>query len=156
MKIRPQIVEMIATAGYIGRLPLSPGTFGSAIGLLIYFIMPTLPQPFILLGLIGFVIFSIRIAGEAEKLFAAKDPRCIVIDEVAGMLVTFFALPRTVFIGIAGFAVFRLLDILKPFPIKYAERKCPGGIGVVMDDVIAGLMSNVLVRIFLMIMNASK
>jgi phosphatidylglycerophosphatase A len=156
MKIRPQIVEMIATAGYVGRLPLSPGTFGSAIGLLIYFIMPTLPQTFILLGLIGFVIFSIWIAGEAEKLFAAKDPGCIVIDEVAGMLVTFFALPRTVFIGIAGFAVFRLLDILKPFPIKYAERKCPGGIGVVMDDVIAGLMSNMLVRIFLMIMNASK
>ena len=156
MKIRPQIVEMIATAGYVGRLPLFPGTFGSAIGLLIYFIMPALPKPFILLGLIGFVLFSVWISGEAEKLFAAKDPGCIVIDEVAGMLVTFFALPRTVFIGIAGFAVFRLLDILKPFPIKYAERKCPGGIGVVMDDVIAGLMSNVLVRIFLMIMHASK
>lgn len=156
MKIRPQLVEMIATAGYVGRMPMAPGTFGSAVGLLIYFVMPTLPQPFILFGLIGFVIFSIWIAGEAEKLFAAKDPGCIVIDEVAGMLVTFFALPRTICIGIVGFSVFRLLDILKPFPIKYAQRKCPGGIGVVMDDVIAGLMSNVLVRIFLMIMDASK
>jgi phosphatidylglycerophosphatase A len=153
MKIRPQIVAMIATAGYVGRLPLAPGTFGSAIGLLIYFIMPTLPQSFILLGLIGFVLFSVWISGEAEKLFAAKDPGCIVIDEVAGMLVTFFALPRTVFVGIAGFFIFRLLDILKPFPIKFLERKCPGGIGVVIDDVVAGLISNVILRIMLMIIN---
>jgi phosphatidylglycerophosphatase A len=156
MKIRPQIVEMIATAGYIGRLPLAPGTFGSVIGLLIYFIMPIFPQHFILLGLIGFVVFSIWIAGEAEKVLAAKDPGCIVIDEVAGMLVTFFALPRTVFIGIAGFLIFRLLDILKPFPIRFLERKCSGGIGVVIDDVIAGLMSNSLVRILLIIMNPSQ
>jgi phosphatidylglycerophosphatase A len=156
MKIRPKIVEMIATAGYIGRLPLAPGTFGSVIGLLIYFIMPILPQRFILLGLIGFVVFSIWIAGEAEKVLAAKDPGCIVIDEVAGMLVTFFTLPRTVFIGIAGFLTFRLLDILKPFPIRFMEKKCPGGIGVVMDDVIAGLMSNALVHILLIIMNPSR
>jgi phosphatidylglycerophosphatase A len=156
MKIRPKIVEMIATAGYIGRLPMAPGTFGSAIGLLIYFIMPSLPQAFIFLGLIGFVLFSIWIAGEAEKVLAAKDPGCIVIDEVAGMLVTFFALPQTVFIGISGFLIFRLLDILKPFPVKFMEKKCPGGIGVVMDDVIAGLMSNALLHILLIIVNPSQ
>jgi phosphatidylglycerophosphatase A len=151
MKIRPQIVEMIATAGYVGRVPLAPGTFGSAIGLLIYFIIPVLPQHYILLGLIGFVLLSIWIAGEAEKTLAAKDPGCIVIDEVVGMLITFFALPQTIFIGIAGFVIFRFLDILKPFPIKLVERKCPGGIGVVMDDLIAGLMSNVALRAMLML-----
>ena len=153
MKIRPKIVEVIATVGYVGRLPIAPGTFGSAVGLLIYSVTPTLPLVIIFLGLIGFVLFSVWIAGEAEKLFAAKDPGCIVIDEVAGMLVTFFALPRTVFVGIAGFFIFRLLDILKPFPIKFLERQCPGGIGVVIDDVVAGLISNVILRIMLMIIN---
>jgi phosphatidylglycerophosphatase A len=156
MKIRSQIVEVFVTVGYVGRLPLAPGTFGSAIGFLIYFAMPAMPKLFILCGLIGFVLFAIWVAGEAEKLFAAKDPGCIVIDEVAGMMVAFFALPRTVFIGIVGFVVFRFLDILKPFPIKLMERKCPGGIGVVMDDVIAGLMSNMVLRLLLMIMNPSQ
>jgi phosphatidylglycerophosphatase A len=151
MKIRPQIIEFIATAGYVGRLPLAPGTFGSFIGLLIHFATPSLPQGYLVFGLIGFVLLAVWIAGEAEKIFAAKDPGFIVIDEVAGMLVTFFDFPRTVFIGIAGFVIFRMLDILKPFPIKYVEKKCPGGIGVVMDDVIAGLMSNAMVRILLLL-----
>jgi phosphatidylglycerophosphatase A len=87
---------------------------------------------------------------------AAKDPGCIVIDEMAGMMVTCFALPRTIYIGIAGFVIFRLLDITKPFPIKYMERKCPGGIGVVIDDVIAGLMSNAALRVLLMIVSPSQ
>lgn len=87
---------------------------------------------------------------------AAKDPGCIVIDEVAGMMVTCFALPHTIYIGIAGFVLFRLLDITKPFPIKYMERKCPGGIGVVIDDVIAGLMSNAALRVLLMVVSPSQ
>jgi phosphatidylglycerophosphatase A len=155
MKIRPQTVELIATVGYVGRLPLAPGTLGSAIGLPIYWIMPALPPFLVLGGLIGFIIFSFWIAGEAEKILGAKDPGCIVIDEVAGMLVAFYALPRAVLIGMAGFVIFRLLDILKPFPIRLMETKCPGGIGVVMDDVIAGLMSNALLRVMLMIINPS-
>ena len=156
MKIRPKIVEIIATVGYVGHLPLAPGTFGSAIGLFIYFVMPSLPLAVIFLGLAGFILFSVWIAGEAEKIFAAKDPGCIVIDEVAGMSVALFALPCSVFIGVAGFVIFRLVDIFKPFPIKFLEKKCPGGIGVVIDDVIAGLMSNAAVRILLMIMNPSQ
>jgi phosphatidylglycerophosphatase A len=150
MKIRPKLVEGIATAGYIGYLPKAPGTFGSLIGCLIYPVMPLLPKAVVFLGLIGFFFFSAWIAGKAEKILHAKDPGCIVIDEIVGMAVTYFALPFSAFIGIAGFVIFRFFDILKPYPIKLFEQKCPGGIGVVIDDVIAGIFSNIVLQLIVL------
>ena len=155
MKIRPQIAEAIATAGYIGYVPIAPGTFGAAIGCLIYLVMPFFSLPIVFIGLAGFIVFSAWIAGEAEKILNTKDPGCIIIDEIAGMAVTFFALPCSVYIGVAGFAIFRFFDILKPFPIKWLEKKCPGGFGVVIDDVAAGVISNIVLRILMLVTNHS-
>ncbi len=149
MKIRIRIIEVAATAGYLGRLPKAPGTFGAAGGLLIYLLMPDVPDIFVFGGVIGFMAFSIWIAGEAEKLFCVKDPAWIVIDEVAGMWVALFGHPRIWWVGIAGFLLFRLFDIFKPFPIGWIETKCRGGFGVVADDVIAGLMSNFVLHMIL-------
>jgi len=151
MKIRPKLVEGIATAGYIGYLPFAPGTFGSMIGCLIYPVMACLPITIVLVGLIVFFLLSVSIAGEAEKIFNTKDPGCIVIDEIAGIAVTFFSMPFSLYIGFAGFVLFRFFDILKPYPIKLLEKKCSGGFGVVIDDVIAGIMSNLVLRILLII-----
>ena len=153
MKIRPKIAEAIATAGYIGYVPFAPGTFGSVVGCLIYLVMPRFPVTTVLFGLIVLIIFAAWIAGEAEKALNAKDPGCIVIDEIAGMALTFFALPFSVYIGVAGFALFRFFDILKPFPIRWLGDKCPGGIGVVIDDVAAGVMSNLILRFLLVVMH---
>jgi phosphatidylglycerophosphatase A len=90
------------------------------------------------------------VAGEAEKTLGDKDPGCIVIDEIAGMAVTFFALDFSWAVAIAGFALFRFFDVLKPFPIRYLEKRYGGGFGVVIDDVAAGVISNLVLRVGLM------
>lgn len=150
MNIRSRIATGIATAGFAKKVPFAPGTFGSLIGLPIYYVMSFFPLPVVFFGLVGFIVFASWIAGEAEKALGDKDPGCIVIDEIAGMAVTFFAVDFSWTIGIAGFVLFRFFDILKPFPIRYLEKRYSGGFGVVIDDVAAGVMSNLVLRIGLL------
>ena len=95
------------------------------------------------------IVLAVWLAGASEKLLGRKDPGCIVIDEIAGMLVTMAGLPFTFFTAVAGFVLFRILDILKPFPIRTLERKIPGGTGIVIDDVVAGIIANITLRIML-------
>ena len=147
MNIRSRIATGIATAGFAKHVPFAPGTFGSLLGLPIYYVMSFFPLPAVFFALMGFIVFASWIAGEAEKALDDKDPGCIVIDEIAGMAITFFALDFSWTIGIAGFVLFRFFDILKPFPIRYLEKRYSGGFGVVIDDVAAGLMSNLVLRI---------
>ena len=87
-------------------------------------------------------------AGEAEKVFKKKDSRLIVIDEMAGFLVTLFLIPWNAKSIAAGFFLFRLIDIVKPFPIRRLER-LPGGWGVVTDDVLAGIYANAILRVIM-------
>jgi len=82
-------------------------------------------------------------------LIGGKDPSSIVIDEIAGMTVTLLGIPLTPFSLILGFLVFRAFDILKPFPIRLLDQKVPGGAGIVLDDVMAGIYGNLLIRIVL-------
>jgi len=89
------------------------------------------------------------IANEAEKVFNSKDPGCIVIDEIAGIILTLFGLPFNIISVAAGFFVFRVLDIWKPYPIRLLENKFSGGFGIVLDDVAAGILSNLILRFFL-------
>lgn len=86
-------------------------------------------------------------AAAAEKILKKKDAAEIVIDEIAGLMVTFIGLPFTLKTVIAGFIIFRTFDILKPFPIRLLEKKIAGGPGVVLDDVLAGLYANLIIRL---------
>jgi phosphatidylglycerophosphatase A len=86
-------------------------------------------------------------AHEAEIILKAEDPGCIVIDEVAGMLVTLIGLPFNMISVFGGFLIFRILDIWKPYPIRFLERKLSGGVGIVMDDVVAGVLGNIILRV---------
>ena len=86
----------------------------------------------------------------AEKILKQNDPGCIVIDEIAGIMVTFLSLPFNTITVIAGFLIFRFFDILKPFPIRPIERKLAGGTGIVMDDLLAGVYSNIALRLLFM------
>lgn len=146
MKNRKQDILFLATGFYVGYIPFAPGTFGSLVGL-----------PFCLLfGLTGtkgaffltllFICFAIGIAHQAEKYLQKKDPGPIVIDEMAGMLVTFLAIPFTAETAVLGFYIFRILDIAKPAPIRYLEKHLPGGAGIVLDDVAAGIFANLILR----------
>lgn len=89
---------------------------------------------------------GVYIAGEAEDIYQEKDSPVIVIDEIACMLLTFLFLPGGIKILLAGFISFRIFDILKPFPIRMAERRLGGGWGIMCDDILAGVFANLLVR----------
>jgi len=89
------------------------------------------------------------ISDAAERTLKRKDPGCIVVDEIAGMVVTLIGLPFNIATAVTGFILFRILDILKPFPIRVLDQRLPGGLGIVADDVVAGIFSNIIIRILL-------
>ena len=136
----------VATCGAIGYLPI-PGTFGAALGLLLVVATARLRLPragsSILLAAAAAAVFVLGVwaAREAETFFAAKDPGYVVIDEVVGQMVTYLANPQAGWRWLlTGFVVFRILDVIKPFPARRAER-LPGGWGIMTDGVVAGLYS---------------
>ncbi len=150
---RDKMVVCIATGFYTGNIPWAPGTFGTLPGLLLCFFLARLPLSASILLILLLIALAIRVAGEAEKMLGQKDPGCIVIDEIAGMAVTLMALPFTLQTAIAGFLLFRVFDILKPPPIRIIDKKVHGGIGIVLDDVIAGVFANLVLRTGLWLLN---
>ncbi len=147
MKFRERAVLFLATGFFIGTVPFAPGTFGSIIGLPICYLISRLNILIAVICTILFILFAIWMAAVAEKLLKRKDAGEIVIDEIAGLIVTLVGLPFTLKTAIAGFIIFRAFDILKPFPIRLLEKKVAGGPGVVLDDVLAGLFGNLILRL---------
>jgi len=128
-------------------VPVAPGTAGTVVGVLLYFLLAALPWPAYLFFLLVFTAAAVYLAREAEVIFGKKDPPCIVIDEVVGLLCTMFTVPPTIPSVIIGFILFRFFDIIKPFPVRRFQDKLPGGYGIVGDDVMAGIYSNLALRI---------
>jgi len=155
MKVSENLVVGLATGGYIGRAPFGPGTLGSLPGILFYYFMSEKPLLPAFLVLVAWILFAVWVAGRAEKLLGAEDPGCIVIDEIAGMAVTFAAIPFHFSLMIIGFIVFRFFDILKPFPINLVDKHVKGGLGVVSDDVLAGIFSNIVLQILIKVFYAA-
>ena len=138
-----RILHIIATFFYIGHIPIAPGTWASlATMLLVYFIKPYWQAPFyIQLGIIAVVFLAgIPAAAYSEKHFEKKDPGYCVIDEVAGQMVSMLWVPHSIGLYMAAFVLFRIFDILKPPPIRLLER-APGGVGIMIDDIGAGLFA---------------
>ncbi len=139
-------VVLLATGCYSGYLPVAPGTSGTLVALPLCYVLSAL-GPFQALACIGaFAGFAVWISGEAEKIFGEKDSRQIVIDEMAGLMVTLFLIPWGLKSVVIGFLLFRLMDIVKPFPIRKLETSLRGGWGVVADDLLAGVYANVVLR----------
>ncbi len=147
MNFKDRASVFLATGLSIGRIPIAPGTFGTLLAIPICFGLAELGAAGSIAGVVGFVLVAARLAGRAEKLIGKKDPSVIVIDEVAGMMVTLTGLPLTPFNLAVGFLAFRALDILKPFPAGRIDRHMGGGWGIVMDDVVAGVYSHIFLRI---------
>jgi phosphatidylglycerophosphatase A len=146
MNLKQKSVMFLATGCFIGNISLAPGTFGSILGLPLCFFLSKINLLMAVLLTVIFIFFAVWIAQRAEKIVNTEDPGCIVIDEIAGILVTFTGLPFNVISVAFGFLIFRALDIWKPYPISWMERKLSGGVGIVMDDVAAGICSNLLLR----------
>jgi phosphatidylglycerophosphatase A len=152
MNFKEKAVMFSATGCFIGNIPFAPGTFGSLAGIVLSFILSKTSVPTAILCTTIFIIFSIWIANDAEKILKKKDPGSIVIDEIAGMAVTLIGLPFNLFCVASGFILFRVLDIIKPFPIRYIEKRVSGGAGIVLDDIAAGVIANVILRMILMVL----
>lgn len=148
-----RILFLISTFFYIGYLPLAPGTWASLVTtVLVFFIRPYWQAPIYIQLVIIFVVFLLGIpaASQAEKHFDKEDPRHCVIDEVAGQMVSLLLIPHTIGLYIAAFFIFRFFDIIKPFPIKHLE-KAPAGVGIMIDDIGAGLYSLGLLHLLIYI-----
>jgi phosphatidylglycerophosphatase A len=148
MKIN--IFEKCLGSGFFtGFIPFASGTFGSLAALLIYYI-PGFSKPVIMIPAITlFTLYGIYIGSKFEEIYG-KDPAECTIDEVVGMWVTLLFVPKTPIISITGFLIWRLLDIVKPFPARSAE-KLNGGLGIMLDDIIAGAYSLIILQIILII-----
>jgi phosphatidylglycerophosphatase A len=150
-----RIVIFLATGCYLGKLPMAPGTFGSLAALPLCWLLAQLGRPAALSATVLVIAASVWLAGAAERLLQRKDPGSIVIDEIAGMLVALSGLPFTAFSATAGFVLFRVLDIAKPFPIGWVEKRLDGGLGIVMDDLIAGALANLGCRLLLALLGGA-
>jgi phosphatidylglycerophosphatase A len=147
MRFRDKAALFLATGCYCGHLPYAPGTFGTLLALPACYGISRLDPLWALAAVAGFIPAAVWIAGRAEALLERKDAPAIVIDEVAGLMVALAGLPFTPPFAAGGFVFFRLFDILKPFPARRIEAGLPGGFGVVLDDVVAGLYANLVLRL---------
>jgi phosphatidylglycerophosphatase A len=145
MKTFAFLHKLIATVFFIGYIPFAPGTFGSLAALAFVWLFK--PSAVYMASLIVFVfLIGIWSSHRAEALFGIKDSSPIVIDEFAGYLVSAAFLPMSAGYLIAAFFLFRFFDIFKPPPIKNIERKFDGGLGIMLDDIAAGVFTNLTLQ----------
>jgi phosphatidylglycerophosphatase A len=141
-----RLAVFIATAGYCGYFPIAPGTAGSAAGLLVYLLLWWAGSPIAEIAAIALIfVAGTWAATHAERFFGGIDPGPVVIDEVLGMLITLAFIPAGWVAMLAGFVVFRVFDVIKPFPADRLE-KFHGGFGIMADDAMAGVYANLSLR----------
>ena len=143
-----RLALFVATAGYAGFAPIAPGTVGSVVGLAVYVAVRWFNNPALETGaIVVSLIFGIWSSGVVEKELG-KDPGPVVIDEVHGMLVTVAFLDVTPLGAFLGFILFRVFDVMKPFPAGRLEH-LHGGPGIMLDDLVAGLYSQLTLRLLI-------
>jgi len=144
-----RLAVFIATAGYAGYFPIAPGTVGSAAGLVAYLIVWWTQSRAVEVGLIvGLFALGVWAGTTAERYFGGIDPGPVVVDEVVGMLITLAFIPVGLSGAIVGFFLFRVFDIIKPFPAGRLEA-LHGGLGVMADDAMAAVYANLSLRVLL-------
>jgi phosphatidylglycerophosphatase A len=144
--LKLKLAYFVASCGYAGYFPFAPGTVGSAVGVLFdRLLRATVP-----VWTQGLVIAALTIVGivaaEIVEKDTHEDPSLVVVDELVGMLLSVFLLPLSWMGLVLGFLIFRIFDIIKPFPCRQSER-LPGGLGIMADDIIAGIYTNLVLRL---------
>lgn len=143
--MRAKVATFVATAGYVGFVPVAPGTFGSAVGLLVYAVVRAGGSLWLEAAVLVLALAIGVWAAEDVERQMGKDPGAVVIDEVLGMLVTLAFLDVTIAGAVLGFFLFRLLDVIKPPPARRLEN-LHGGAGIMLDDLMAGVYANLTLR----------
>lgn len=139
--------KLITTGLGSGLSPVAPGTVGSVVGLVVYFIPGFEKLSVILPAIAVFFIWGGFAAGRMEREYG-HDPGRVVIDEIVGLWVSLAFVPKTLFLTAIAFLVFRMLDIFKPFPADYFDKKT-GGFSIMLDDVVCGAFTNIVLQIYL-------
>ena len=142
-------VIFIASVAYLGYIPVASGTFGSLAAIPLFWVFDAIAKTSAAASLLAFVALvagACWIAGKADGYLNEHDSHKIVIDEVAGYVAAILFVPLTWQTAVAAFFIFRVLDVVKPFPAGYIDANLPGGPGVVLDDVVSGFYSNLVVR----------
>jgi len=140
-----KFVKLVSTWFYIGNIPIAPGTLASAAGVFMAVIFSQNTFLYILVFLIV-TILGFNVSGRMEKILNRKDPGCIVIDEVAGIMVALFLVPLNFTVIIIAFFLFRAFDMFKIYPVNKFEQ-LEGAAGVMMDDLIAGIYTNLVMQV---------
>lgn len=149
-----RLAVFVATVGYCGYFPIAPGTVGSAAGLLFYLLVWWTGSPIVEVGLIlGLFAAGVWAGTIAERYFGGIDPGPIVMDEVVGMLITLAFIPVGLSGALAGFVLFRIYDVFKPYPAGRFEQ-LHGGLGVMADDAMAAVYANLTLRLVMWLLPA--
>lgn len=148
MKAGEKIITLFSTGFYTGYFPIAPATFSTlTLGVALYLLISRFNS--YIYGLITLIFFfsAIWLSDKSEKIFHKKDCSYIVIDELVGFLITMFLVPFKWIYLVMGFLFFRFFDIIKPPPANIINKRRKGGLDVVLDDVIAGIYSNLLLQV---------
>jgi len=140
-----RLVRFCATFFHIGDIPVVPGSVASAAALLVAFLVAPWPWLYVAVGAF-FTAVGFLTAGRAEELIGRKDPGSVVIDEAAGIMISFLFLPMTAPVMWAGFFLFRAFDMFKIYPANKFEAR-GGAAGIMLDDIMAGIYTNIVLQI---------
>lgn len=135
-----------------GLSPKISGTVGTLAAVPLVAVLTYLGAVYTGIALIVLIPLSIWSSDICSHLLKKRDPSEVVIDEVAGFLLTLFLLPLSWVTILSGFVFFRFFDILKPFPVGWADKRVSGGLGIVLDDLLAGIYSNICIRLLLLLL----
>jgi phosphatidylglycerophosphatase A len=145
-----RVAMALATCGYIGYIPIAPGTFGSAAGLLLYLVLNRMPPVVTVVAILVLFAVGVWSGSIAERELGGTDPGPVVLDEVIGMLITLAFVPVNLTGVFVAFIVFRAMDVVKPWPSRSFEA-LHGGLGIMADDAMAAVYGNLCMRGLLII-----
>jgi phosphatidylglycerophosphatase A len=140
--------NFIALGGGLGLAPKAPGTFGTLLGIPLLFLMPTNLVAYLIV-LVALFALGVWVCDACAKNLGVHDHPGIVWDEVVGYLITMIAVPKTLVWIVVGFILFRFFDILKPWPISWIDKHVEGGMGIMLDDVLAGVFALIVIQVAL-------
>ena len=142
-----RVILFLSSGTYLGYIPIASGTFGTLWGLPLYYGLSGQGLEVQIFLICGVILAAVFLAGRSEKIWGRKDPSRVVVDEIAGYLTTMVGFSFSWKLSLIGFFLFRAMDILKPYPIRKIDQHMPGGWGIVLDDVLAGIYCQIILRL---------
>lgn len=150
LTLADRLATLVATGFGSGYSPFAPGTAGSAVGLLLFWPLSRLPLPLQIAATVAVLVLGVAASTRVARRVGLEDPGIVVVDEVVGQWITLVSLPLTPLTAAAGFFLFRVMDVVKPWPARQLEH-LRAGYGIMADDVMAGLYAQLALRVLLLV-----